>query len=506
MLKWIVGSKADHPLADIRQVRDMLAELPANDSVKSLSDITGWLESVVDVDSFKLDRLYELIDTLDTAAKTPQLRVVQDYLGMSRQQKFQENKLWTAGARFAKALADAYAWFLKQYESGASGALMVRKWVPVACARALRGRAQELKWIMLRYGRFEPRVWASIASLYGLAESGKFADAPVAIYPGQHGSGTAQQEYLKALMLWAASADVLPPLRQEVAERMVQTLSRFFILRSDAFPGALYAFDPKGDRPPARLFGSPSLSFGVHYFGPGAAREKVADAIAVLEKTGVLPTDLYLGRPYPAEIVLTVLKHLALYWAENPPTRASERRAASGRITVVPGYLPLLDELEREESDALNFTESTAESWVVENVSENGYGAIVPATAADWLRVGELIGVQVEGATGWGVSIIRRVARDEQRQYRVGIEVLSHAVVAVELSRATGGETEHGVLLSTRPDSHGEVAIIRRAGRYDSKVGVQLAVGDKSYTLTPSRLIDGGDDYDRASYKIARTN
>ena len=82
MLKWIVGSKADHPLADIRQVRDMLAELPANDSVKSLSDITGWLESLVDVDSFKLDRLYEVIDTLDTAAKTPQLRVVQDYLGM----------------------------------------------------------------------------------------------------------------------------------------------------------------------------------------------------------------------------------------------------------------------------------------------------------------------------------------------------------------------------------------------------------------------------------------
>ena len=142
MLKWIVGSKADHPLADIRQVRDMLAELPANDSVKSLSDITGWLESVVDVDSFKLDRLYELIDTLDTAAKTPQLRVVQDYLGMSRQQKFQENKLWTAGARFAKALADAYAWFLKQYESGASGALMVRKWVPVACARARARRGR----------------------------------------------------------------------------------------------------------------------------------------------------------------------------------------------------------------------------------------------------------------------------------------------------------------------------------------------------------------------------
>ena len=105
MLKWIVGSKADHPLADIKHVRDMLTELPASDGVKSLGEITRWLESLVDVDSFKVDRLYELIDVLDTGAKNHQRKVVHDYLGMSRQQKFQENKLWTTGAQFAKALA-----------------------------------------------------------------------------------------------------------------------------------------------------------------------------------------------------------------------------------------------------------------------------------------------------------------------------------------------------------------------------------------------------------------
>ena len=85
MLKWIVGSKADHPLADIRTVRAMLAALPANDCVKSLTEITGWLESVVDVDSFKLDRSYELIDVLDAGGKNHQRKLVQDYLAMSRQ-------------------------------------------------------------------------------------------------------------------------------------------------------------------------------------------------------------------------------------------------------------------------------------------------------------------------------------------------------------------------------------------------------------------------------------
>ena len=169
----------------------------------------------------------------------------------------------------------------------------------------------------------------------------------------------------------------------------------------------------------------------------------------------------------------------------------------------MPGLAALLDELERDESDALNFTESAAESWIVENVSDNGFGAIVPPAASDWIRVGELIGVQVEGSSRWGISIIRRVARDEQRQYRVGIEVISHTVAAVHLSRGSA-EPEHAVLLSMRPDSNGEVALIRSSGRYDARAGAQLVIRDNTYTLSPSRLIDAGEDFDWASYKVAR--
>jgi hypothetical protein len=256
-------------------------------------------------------------------------------------------------------------------------------------------------------------------------------------------------------------------------------------------------------RPPARLFGNPAIPEGAHYFGPGNAHAKLTQAIALLGETGVMPSDLNLGKAYPAEAVLAVLKHLALYWGEKPPARLSERRSTTGRITVVPGFAALLDELEREESDALNFTESSAESWIVDNVSDHGFGAIVPSAASDWIRVGELIGVQVEGSGGWGVAIIRRVARDEQRQYRVGIEVIAHAVAAAWLSRE-GGEPEHAILLSMRPDVNGEVAVIRSAGRYDSRAGARLAIRDNVYTLSPSRLIDAGEDYDWATYKVAR--
>jgi hypothetical protein len=84
--------------------------------------------------------------------------------------------------------------------------------------------------------------------------------------------------------------------------------------------------------------------------------------------------------------------------------------------------------------------------------------------------------------------------------------VLSHAVTAVGLSRLAGGDTEHAVLLSTLPDGQGEVSVVRRAGRFDPKSGVRFAIGDDVYTLTPSRLIDAGDDFHWASYRVSRAN
>src|SRR5215210_3325967 len=72
VLKWIVGSKVDHPLADAKQARTLIAELPPYDAVKALDEITGWLESLPEAEGFKLDRMFEVIDLLDLASKNHQ--------------------------------------------------------------------------------------------------------------------------------------------------------------------------------------------------------------------------------------------------------------------------------------------------------------------------------------------------------------------------------------------------------------------------------------------------
>jgi hypothetical protein len=318
-----------------------------------------------------------------------------------------------------------------------------------------------------------------------------------------HGNSSVEQDYLKIMMLWASSADVLPPLKQEIAERTAAHLASAFRLEAAPFAGAIYRFDPSQNRPPMRLFGAASSTEDLIYFGPGDATAKIGRAAGVLEKTGALPADFNLGGAYPSDVVLGVLRHLGLYWSEKPPSRVSERRAATARITVVPGYGQLVDELEREASDALNFSVSGAESWVVENISQNGYGALVPSTTTDWIRVDELIGVQLEGTPEWGLALVRRVVRDEQRQYHVGIEIISRAVRLVHVNFAVAREPESAILLNAEPAADGELGLIMRAGRFDPAQQIAFTLDDREAVLTPVRMIDAGEDFDWCSYSLS---
>lgn len=506
MLAWLFGSRADHPLADVKRARALIAELSADDNMQqTLNEIARWLQSLCEAEGVTLDRLAEVIALLDASAKNHQRKMVREYIALSRQQKIQESKLWACGFNFAKVLGESYLLCVRQHRKNAPGASAIGKQIPVLAARALRAMGMQLKWIMLRYGPFDPRLWRSIGELYGHAEEGGFTSTTLQIYPGAHGTGTIDEEYLKIMMLWASSVDMLLPLKQEVAERLVAQFAGAFRTEKQPSAGAMYWFDHAGDKPPARLMGSTAAGTDVHYFGPGDARSSILEIAAVIEKTGEVPSTVILSGIYPPQIVLAVLRHLSVYWSGTPPARTSERKATTARIAVVIGYATLLDTLVHEHGDALNFSAMSAENWAVENISHNGYGALVSATTGDWTRVGELIGIRLEGFTEWGVGLVRRVARDQNRQYHVGIEVISRSVVPVKLFHGQAGhEPEHAILLSTHPGSNTEMEVLMRAGRYDPQSPMKVAGPKHSYLLSPARMVDAGGDFDWAIYTITR--
>ena len=509
MLNWIGGGKVDHPMADAKQVRQIIAELPANDPGKALQEITEWVESVNQTDGFKVDRRFENLDLLDSAAKNHQRKLSQDYLSMPRLPKFQENKLWNSVSGFWRALGDGYILCVDLNEGGAGGATAVRKSLPAIIARALRVLTLQLKWLLLRYGPVEPRLWGELARLYQIAEHKRFSDARIAVYPGAHGESTIKQEFLKSLMLAASSTDGLAPLKQQIAERAVAQFAAAFRL-SRKPEGCNYCFDLTVPKPPVRLFQGVKEGPNIVFFGAGDALAQLHRVTAQVVQSGAIPGEINLGGAYEKDVVISTLKHLEHYWSDTPPARISERRKSSARITVVPGLAEIIGVLDPAISDALDFSqEQSAESWIVENVSDGGYGAIIPAVKADWIKVGALIGVQNEGKSYWGVGMIRRISRDERQQRRVGIQLLSKIAIPIKLARSStasgfnaGREPGSAILLSTAPDGHGEVGVVMREGIFNARDSLEMMVREKTYLLMPSRMVEGGEDFDWAKFKV----
>jgi len=509
VLNWIGGGKVDHPMADAKQARQLVAELPANDAARALEEITDWIESMNLTEGFRIDRRFENLDLLDSAAKNHQRKLSHDYLATPRQQKFQEHKLWTAVSRFWQALGDGYIQCIDQQEGGSSGATAVKKSLAVIVGRALRVLTLQLKWLLLRYGPVEPRLWQELARLYRFADQKGFVQARVAIYPSVHGESSVREEFLKSLMLAASSTDGLPPLKQQLAERAVAQFAGAFTLSTNP-EGCTCSFDLSASRPPLRLFKKAAPSPNLIYFGAGPALAQLRQLIRQVVETGAVPKDINLGGTYENDIVISTLKHLETYWSDKPPARGSERRKTAVRITVVPGFTQILDAIDPANSDALDFSRAeTAESWIVENASDNGYGAIIPAVKSDWIKVGALIGVRAESASYWGVGMIRRISRDEHQQRRVGVQLLSRTAIPIRLAHpstisgfSVGRDPGPGILLSTTPDGQGEVGVIMREGVYSARDSMEMIVRDKTYHLAPSRMVEGGEDFDWARFKV----
>ena len=508
------GGKPDHPMADPKQARALISEFPGQDSAKALEEVTFWLDSVSRTDGFKLEYRFQLYDALDQAAKNHQRKLSQDYLATDRQEKFRETKLWNAIFEFWKTLGACYNQCIEEFQAGASGAGALKKDLPLVAARALRTLTLQLKWSALRYGPVDDRLWSELGRIYLFAESKRFAATPVDIYPGAHGQGTVEREFLKSLMLGVSSTDGLTPLKQEIAERTVAHFGNLYEIGTQPSAGRNYYFDLSMRKPAARVMKTLDPSPMVRYFGAGKALPALHALIEDIKAKNGIPSDVNLGGTYDVDLVRSVLMHLAMYWSDKPPARSSERRKIATRLTVVHGLDQVLRCIRPAEQDlSLDFQAKNAgESWIVENISDGGFGAIVPQVKGDWLKVGGLLGVQTETSKFWGVGVVRRLTRDEFQQRRVGIQLISQAINHVMLSGAGNVSSiqalrdgEPAVLLSTGPDKHGDISLLLRIGTYVSTQALEMSVRGKRYYLMPRRLVEGGDDFDLCKFKVMKS-
>jgi hypothetical protein len=507
MLSWIKGSKSGHPLAEDKLAQELIAELPPLDPYKSLEELCYWLDTLSSAEDLKLSRVLEIIDLIDQAAKNQQRKLSQDYLnGSARLQKFQEIRIWNAVFSFWKHLADAYHLCLTRFQAGAAGSGAIKGQIPMVAARAVRAATVQLKWQLLRYGPVEPRIWAQMGDIYAYADEKGIAAMPTVVYPGTFGASTVQREFLKGVMLGISSTDSLLPLKLEIAERIVAQFSEFFVLNRQPAKGCHYHFDLNEGKPPARVMSRLQMTPGLRFFGPGSAAQQLEKLIAIVQADGAVPSYVNLGRTFDTEIMLETLRHLARYWAPNPPARSEERRSGVSRISVVHDFDEIVATISGETQD-LTF-DSSMELWTVENESENGYGALMPQSRSDWLQVGTLLGVKLEDGASWGVGIVRRLSAYDHKQRYVGIQVLTKGATVVKILPLSGvpdAEPESALLLpSNANDTNGasEMNLLLRPGAFSMQKRLEMRAYERSYLMVPRKLLEGGHDFDMARFRV----
>jgi cyclic-di-GMP-binding protein len=334
---------------------------------------------------------------------------------------------------------------VQQYARDPAAAAGFGKLAQVAAARAIRALRRQLQWLRIRYAATPPAIWTALAQIYTAVEHDDVT-AEMLIYPGE--TTTLQREFLKTLVQSALSCENLQPGGQDLATFLVSRHASHFVLSKKRRDGCTHWFDLKHPQPPAPVSQAPERGADVRYFGPGTAAASLTQALQAIEKSGNVPAEL--GFKYDIELpfLLPVLTQMQRDWSGAAHARAHEREKTNARITVVPGFDHTLKVLEQTLVDPFDFThKSEVESWVVNDISAAGFGAILPAITSDWVSVGSVAGIASDVAGEWAVAMVRRARRlgNGNGQLEIGMQVLSRNATAVRMMREDATEVEQRI-------------------------------------------------------------
>lgn len=518
MLGWLKnsGSQSGHPMADVKGAAAVLAALPAGAPLGALEVLSGHLETLVETSGIRSSRLLEIIDQVDVAAKPLHRRLLQDFIAGAGGKGMEARIAHVAGTYWLR-LFTAYAALLELHESGdtAAGA-PIRGQLGIVCARSLRAAGMHLKWKLFRYGAAESGFWSRVGRVLHVAEARGVAAGKVTVYAGVWGESTVQREFLRTAMLSVSSTDRLPAVHVEVVDRLAAQFSESFVLQKQAASGCHFWIDTAEDRAPARMADRIALSPSLRFFGPGNVVVELEGLSAYIRANGAIPTGMNLGGSHPLETVLEVVRHLGRYWAPSPPARRDARSASRLRIDVVHGLAAVLAAVAGatagSDSD-FDADELSTDAWVLADESAGGFGARASAARTDWLQIGTLLGTRYEEGASWGVGIVRRINLDAQGNRHVGIEMFAKGVTAVRLLQLLPDGNIHpdeelgqdALLLPSAADNSlgkTEVTLLMPLGGFSPQRSHGMRMHSMDYLLVPRRLLEAGQDFDLAEYRI----
>jgi cyclic-di-GMP-binding protein len=500
MIVWTRAKPSEHPLADPRDAKELLGDLAKRDGVHVLPALSEYLDGIKTAGALDFKRAFEIIDELDRLGRTHHRGAMRELcLSNGKLTSFQANRIWTTVGEYLVQLAQAYQSCLAAYSGGAWGASVLRNQHLRIIARATRMRAAALTWDYLRY-KTHFGDWGELYRLFSLAASLGRESEKVVLYQNGHVT-TVERELMQALMMAAGAPHGMLVGQIDVTQHIAAYLGDYLALSANQASRPYY-FDPQSQNPPTREVTGLRPPTGARRFGAGDAERELRALVRLADNNRFPRTDL--GLQHQSEdLIKATLHHLIRYWCNAPPDRRHPRHRKLLRISVVHGYEEVVANVGNLPASYPFVSEQ--ETWLVEDQSISGFGAIVAAPKGSWVTVGTLIAFRGDNSC-WYAGIVRRVKEEDDQARSVGVETLAQGGLGVWLYRHGAQHEEEGTLCvwlsGGEPSSEKEIRLLMPAAAYSPSSTRVMRVHDNQYLLTPVALLHTGADYEVVRYRV----
>lgn len=483
----VFSSSPASVLGNPAELRRVLAEIAAAQPDLAINELTGWVESVGDATNIDLAHHVNLLYQFDSSAQ-PHLRKLDRIYADDPEGK---DVVWRTGRDFWSILSSAYEVALDRYISDPTHASVLSGLSRLA-SRTVRACRQRFKWDVYHNGPVDAGLWQVAGQAYLLAQASG-AEVREVVNAADEVPTSVEREYLRLIALHVAAPEGLMP----DSVRLTEQLTGYFAARYSISPtierGSTHWLDANQPAPPLRLVRAPQQVDGIRYFS-GIAAADAALALIRRVESGDLPDVLNLDDMPERDQLAKLLRHLAMNWALDPPTRQYRRHSLSGALAVANGIKHLHHVLRGARDEAVIYR------WEMSDASLGGIGATAPTASAEWVRVGSLVGMQPSGGDNWLVGVVRRYLRGRDARGTVGIETLSTTARPLEVfSERQSGEA---VALDD-PVSGAVVRLAINGTGYSAEYPLHASINGRHVRLDPVELIERGTNFDLARFRVS---
>ncbi len=538
-------------LTDLKTVTRWVQNLPSGDIYSAQEKVVQNLIQFNHMEkTFNKDRLQVLMH-LDEETREMQASLCLQYLRNIRMSKSIEARLWMAIHAFYWEITRSYHSFLMDFVANPGGS-KIQSFIPLICARAIRGFADIIKWRYFRYEQIDEKLWLRLHNLYRIAEFDNFDTTLVMVYRGDATQHSPAGEYGQALLLSLFGCGNLLTREIEMVDRWLDNWSDLISIDNHYEPSrhTFYVDTSKGYglRRCRNQGTDPTLRF-ISTTPLLNQLDKASEAL----KSGATPASLGLTEDFRLPEGYTLLNQVEAEWAalSQRDRRHSTRQPKSGHWKIVrdlanicnviaklhrqTANIPLnqaspeaiLDlklygfvtertkqqQLERErEMGLLN----RQELWEQMDSSDNGLGFTISLLGSEWAKVGKLLALREGEQCGWQLGVISRLARQTPSQRLIGVRLFAGDFQIGTIDPDSSGSGLSYVVdeedEASRPPGAPVILLTQGEGNETLILDSAKYARDRQYLLRPhdkpSRLIrldsveESGESWLRVNFKV----